>query len=285
MKKLILDHITKINYGLVEELLSKFLKEYLAESAGKGYVIGVSGGLDSATVLALSVKSVGSDKILALIIPDEEVTPEEDVEDAVDHAEKLGVKYHIIDISKTIEQFKNLIHVYEDDEKDRLPLGNLRARIRMCILYYYANKLGYLVLGSTDRSEYLIGYFTKYGDGAADVAPLTILYKTQVREFAKYLGVPQNIVLKPSAPRLWRNHVAEKELGVKYEDIDLVLSAYIDLGIPYEDIPGVTGVGVDIVRKVLNMYRSSTHKRIGLVLPSQQFLDVVRNMVVKNVEE
>ncbi|MEM4848776.1 MAG: NAD(+) synthase, partial [Ignisphaera sp.] len=203
---------------------------------------------------------------------------------AIDLAEKLSVKYHVIDISETIEKFKNLIPIYEDDEKDMLPLGNLRARIRMCILYYYANKLGYLVLGSTDRSEYLIGYFTKYGDGAADVAPLAILYKTQVREFAKHLGVPQNIVLKPSAPRLWRNHLAEKELGVKYEDVDLVLSAYIDLGIPYEYIPEVTGVNIDKVNKILNMYRSSTHKRTGLIIPGQQFLDIVKNMVVKNVK-
>ncbi|MEM1526200.1 MAG: NAD+ synthase [Ignisphaera sp.] len=285
MKKLRLDHITKINYSLVEELLSKFLKEYLAESAGKGYIVGVSGGLDSATALALSVKSVGADKVIALIMPDKGVTPEEDVEDAVNLAEKLRVKYHIIDISKAVEYFKNLIPIYEDDEKDKLPLGNLRARIRMCILYYYANKVGYLVLGSTDRSEYLIGYFTKYGDGATDVAPLAILYKTQVREFAKYLGVPQNIALKPSAPRLWRNHVAEKELGVKYEDIDLVLAAYVDLGIHFKDIPKVTGIDVDIVDKVLHMYVSSIHKRKGLVIPSQHIFDVVRNMVVKNTEK
>ncbi|MEM1644483.1 MAG: NAD+ synthase [Ignisphaera sp.] len=284
MKKLRLDHIIGIDYNLVEEILSGFLKEYLVKNLGKGYVVGVSGGLDSATALTLSVKSVGINKVLALIMPDKEVTPGEDVEDAIDLAEKLSVKYHVIDISETIEKFKNLIPIYEDDEKDMLPLGNLRARIRMCILYYYANKLGYLVLGSTDRSEYLIGYFTKYGDGAADVAPLAILYKTQVREFAKHLGVPQNIVLKPSAPRLWRNHLAEKELGVKYEDVDLVLSAYIDLGIPYEYIPEVTGVNIDKVNKILNMYRSSTHKRTGLIIPGQQFLDIVKNMVVKNVK-
>jgi len=281
--RLTVHHITSIDYSVVENLLTRFLRDVLGKSGGRGYVVGVSGGLDSATALALATKSVGRDRVLALIMPDSRVTPGEDTEDAIALAEALGVKYHIIEISGAVDAIKRSIPIYEDDEKDRLPLGNLRARIRMCLLYYYANKLGYLVLGTSDRSEYLIGYFTKYGDGASDVAPLTLLYKTQVRAFAKHLGVPSKIADKPSAPRLWRDHVAEEELGLSYTDIDLVLAAYVDLGLRVSDIPLATGVDISVVEKVVKMVSSSEHKRRGPAVLGAELLDTVRSMVARNV--
>lgn len=285
MRKLLLEHIINIDYNTVEKLLADFLSKYLEGSRSKGFVIGLSGGLDSSTTLALAVRSVGPERVVALIMPDKDVTPEEDIIDAVEFAKDLKVKYHVVEISKAIELFKHLIPVYEDDEKDRVPLGNLRARVRMCILYYYANKLNYLVLGASDRSEYLIGYFTKYGDGGVDIAPLITLYKTQVREFAKYLGVPKRIIMKPSAPRLWKNHLAEEELGIKYEDIDLILSAYMDLRITKKDIPKVVGVNKNVVDRVLNMYRVSIHKRQPIATPIQPILNVVKSMIIKNAEQ
>jgi len=283
MVRLSLEHIVNIDYTLVEKLLTNFLREYLAKSSAKGFVVGVSGGLDSSTALALAVRSVGPEKVLALIMPDTEVTPSEDILDAIELTKELKVKYHVIEINEIVKTFKRLIPIYRDDEEDRVPLGNLRARVRMCILYYYANKLNYLVLGTSDRSEYLIGYFTKYGDGGVDVAPLLILYKTQVREFAKHLGVPKKIIAKPSAPRLWRNHLAEKELGLRYEEIDLVLSAYLDLEIPEEDIPEAIGLSREVVEKVLKMYKASMHKRQPLSIPIQSILDSIKVLVIKNV--
>lgn len=282
MNKLKLEHIVDIDYRYIEKRLSNFLKKYLEESKNKGYVVGVSGGIDSAVTLTLAVKSIGPNNVFALIMPDKDVTPGEDVEDAIQLVERYKVKYHVVEISKIIHLFKELLPIYENDENDRLSLGNLRARLRMCILYYYANKLNYLVLGSGDRSEYLIGYFTKYGDGAADVAPLIILYKSQIRKFAQYLNIPQKIISKPSAPRLWKNHLAEEELGIKYEDIDLILTAYIDLNIPEERIPEVTHIDKKIVNKIIKLYTSTHHKRHGVITPDIEILNEIKNKINKN---
>jgi NAD+ synthase len=283
MTRLLLEHIVNIDYMLVEKMLSDFLKVYLVESRAKGFVIGLSGGLDSSTALALAIRSVDPKKIVALIMPDKDTTPDEDVKDAIELAEELKVEYQVIEISNIVDIFKKSIPIYRDNEDNRIPLGNLRARIRMCILYYYANKLNYLVLGTSDRSEYLIGYFTKYGDGGVDLAPLLTLYKTQVKEFAKHLGIPQKIINKPSAPRLWKDHLAEKELGLKYEDIDLVLSAHLDLGISETNISEYTGLNQKIVEKVLKMYRASDHKRKPLSSSIQLILDSIRFLIIKNI--
>lgn len=285
MYELVLEHIIDIDYDVVEQYLSKFLRDYLDRANGNGYIVGVSGGLDSATVLALASKSLGKDRVFALILPDSSVTPKEDVEDAIYLVKTLGVRHHIIEISSVINIVKRIIPIYENDYTDKLPLGNLRARLRMCLLYYYANKMNYLVLGASDRSEYLIGYFTKYGDGAVDVAPLTVLYKTQVRRFANRLGVPDRIIKKPSSPRLWPNHLAEEELGVRYEDIDLILVAYTDLGFSEEEIPNVTGIDKAIVDRVLGMYRRSAHKRQGMIVPEATIIEAIRSMMLKNINK
>jgi NAD+ synthase len=200
-------------------------------------------------------------------MPDPEVTPEADVEDAVSLARALNVRYNVINIAPIVDAYKGAIPVYESEEKDKVPLGNLRARIRMTLLYYYANKLDYLVLGTGDRSEILIGYYTKYGDGGVDIAPLAVLYKSQVRKLALHLGLPERIALKPSSPRLWRGHEAEKELGVSYEQVDLVLHSKLDLGYAEEEIPEATGVPEAVVRRILEMYRRSEHKRVGVKTP------------------
>jgi NAD+ synthase len=261
-----LNDLLNIDYASVENYLSNFLKSVLRASNKKGFVIGVSGGVDSATAYALAVRSVGVENVLALIMPDKEVTPSRDVDDAMELVKRFGGRYEVIEISGIVHSFIEKMPL-ASRRIDRTALGNLRARIRMCILYYYANSLDMLVLGTGDRSEYLIGYFTKYGDGAVDVAPLTVLFKTQVRRFAEYLGVPKSIVEKPSSPRLWQNHLAEEELGMRYEDIDLVLFAFLDLGLPVNQIPVVTTVSDNVVKKVLQMYSSSLHKRVGVIMP------------------
>ena len=273
MTKVTLEEIVSLDYDSIVKGIGDFLAGKLEESGAKGYVIGVSGGVDSATTLFLAAKTLGAGKVLPLIMPDSEVTPKEDVDDARALVSMLGLKPHVIDIAPIVNVYKSSIPVYEGDEPDRVPLGNLRARIRMSILYYYANKFNMLVLGTGDRSEILIGYFTKYGDGGVDVLPIGILYKSQVRRLAVHLGVPERVAFKPSSPRLWPGQTAEGELGVSYDQVDLVLYSVFDLGLDPSQVPEATGVPAEVVDRVMELHRRSEHKRNPPPTPP---LDLVR---------
>ncbi len=264
-KRLTLDDVVRLDYEAVAKSLTGFIRDYVSEARAKGAVIGVSGGVDSATVLHLLVRALGSEKVLALILPDTSVTPAEDVEDARSLAERLGVAYKVIDIRPIVESFVNQL-----GSADKRTIGNLRARIRMSILYYHANSLDYLVAGTGDRSEILIGYFTKYGDGGVDFLPIGCLYKSQVRRLALHLGVPVKIAWKPSSPRLWPGHLAEDELGMKYDEIDVILYALFDLGMGVKEAAEATGLSAEKVMRVLELYENSKHKRSMPPIPSPE---------------
>ncbi|WFO75485.1 NAD+ synthase [Desulfurococcaceae archaeon MEX13E-LK6-19] len=266
MKRITISDLLNFDINTVENTIKEFIREIIENSGAKGVVIGLSGGVDSSTAAALAVKALGNNRVHGLIMPDPRTTPEADVKDAIDLAKKLGINYTIIDISKIYDSFAENIPFFNADHN--IACGNLRARIRMILLYYYANLNNYLVLGSGDRSEILIGYFTKYGDGATDLMPLGCLYKTQVRHLAKYLGIPEKIYNKPSSPRLWPGHMAEEELGMKYTEIDLVLYSLFDLGLKPEEIPEATGISIEKVQKIIELHRKSRHKRGTPPIPS-----------------
>ncbi len=206
-----------MNLSNITKTIVKFLETENKKRQKKGFVIGLSGGLDSSVVASLAVKAVGSKNVFGIIIPDYNITPMSDVFDSLDLARDLKIKSRIIDISDVKTHFlKYLI-------PNEFAAGNLTARLRMCILYYYAGIMNRLVLGTTDKSELELGYYTKYGDGASDLMPIADLYKTQVRQLAKFLHIPESIVNKESSPRLWEYQTAEKELGLSYEKIDNIL--------------------------------------------------------------
>ena len=255
MNKALLKKITKKDYQTIQNKIEQFLADEISQRQSAGVVFGLSGGIDSAVIAALCAKSLKG-KSLALVMPDSKITPKNDIEDALKLVDKLGLDYKLIDISLVHSEYSKYL------EPNPLALGNLRARIRSNILYYYANSKNLLVLGSSDRSEYLIGYFTKFGDGAADLLPIVSLYKTQIREFAKSLGVPDSIISKKSSPGLWQGHLAEDEIGLSYEEVDLILHCITDKNLSLQETANSAEIDLSIVDKIHKLYKKSEHKRI-----------------------
>lgn len=204
---------------LVQKLCD-WMEDKVTTAKAKGIVLGLSGGLDSAVVAALSIR-IFSQNTLAIIIPCHSL--EADISDALDFINKFNISYKIIDLSKVYDP---LIHLLNDKKKERsfkLAEANIKPRLRMITLYYFANKLNYLVVGTGNKSELSIGYFTKYGDGGADILPLGNLLKSQVRELAEYLGIPKKIIDKPPSAGLWEGQTDEEEIGISYEQLDKYL--------------------------------------------------------------
>src|SRR5208337_876036 len=174
-------------------------------------VLGLSGGVDSCTIAALSTRALGGHNVLGLLLFEKETRRTEDVRHAELVAKEFGFKTETVDITPTLEAFYRSTPIFV--QTDKLSKGNVKARTRMIYVYYYANRLHLIVCGTSDKSETMMGYFTKWGDVAADISPIMDLYKTQVRELARYIGVPEEIVEKPSSPALWPGQLAENELG------------------------------------------------------------------------
>ena len=247
-----------LDWSEVETKVERFIKDYIEKSGAKGIVLGLSGGLDSSTAAALSALALGEDRVWGLLLPEKETYNLQDIKHAKLVAEKFGLKTETIDITAALKAFYNTIPVFES--ADKLCKGNIKARMRMIYLYYYANKLSLIVCGSSDKSETMIGYFTKWGDVAADISPLMDLYKTQVRKLAQHIGIPKEILAKPSSPTLWPGQLAEEELGVKYETLDLILYG-LEHFMKTEDIARQLGVKKSLVDKIKSRWLIMEHKR------------------------
>ena len=197
--------------------ITDFIRNEVTTSNSQGVVLGLSGGIDSSVALYLATKALGNNKVSGIILPDKKVSRQSDIDDAIELSQKVGINYHVIDITEIKQKYMEILPL------EKISIGNLTARIRMNFIYYYANIEHKLVLGTSDKSELMIGYFTKFGDGAADILPLADIYKTEVRELAKYLNLPKKILLKKSSPSLWKDQTAEDEIGMEYEKIDTIL--------------------------------------------------------------
>ena len=262
MNQDIINEIKNQDYASITETIEKFLSEQIEKQHAKGVILGLSGGIDSA-VLAYICKRKLKEKTLAIIMPDTSITPAE-TEDALKMISLTGIEHKLIDIKPIVNEYTMYL---EPNKKSR---GNLRARVRTNILYYYANSKNYLVLGSSDKSEYLIGYFTKFGDGAADLTPIISLYKLQIREIAKYLGVPDNIISKKSSPHLWGDHEAEEELGVSYEEIDSILYCLVEKKLSVDETAKITQIDNSTIEKIYELNRNSEHKRLPAQKPDRE---------------
>ena len=263
MNQEIIDEIENQDYEKITNLFENFLKEQMEKNNSEGLILGLSGGIDSA-VLAYLCKRNLKDKTLAIIMPDTEITPNYETEDALKMISLTGIQYKLIDIKPIVKEYSMYL------EPNDWAKGNLRARIRTNILYYYANAKNYLVLGSSDKSEHLIGYFTKFGDGAADLVPIISLYKLQVRKIAEYLGVPKNVIEKKSSAHLWKEHEAEKEIGISYEEIDSTLYCLFEKKLSIEETSTKTQIEKSTVEKIYNLHLKSEHKRMPAQKPERE---------------
>ena len=260
MNQEILSKITDQDYAKITESIQKFISDKITDNHSEGVILGLSGGIDSA-VLAYLCKDTLKEKTLALIMPDTDITPNSETEDALKMISLTGIPYKLIDIKPIVNEYSMYM---EPNQKAK---GNLRARVRSNILYYYANAKNYLVLGSSDKSEYMIGYFTKFGDGASDVTPIISLYKLQVREIAKYLKVPENVISKKSSPHLWKEHEAEDEIGISYEEIDSILYCLYEKKMTVEETSNTTEIEISAIEKIQKLHKNSQHKRLQAQRP------------------
>ncbi|MCK4445408.1 MAG: NAD+ synthase [Thermoplasmata archaeon] len=243
-------------------VITTFIRDSLDQSEMKGVIIGMSGGLDSSILARLASDAIGSEKVLGVFLP-ESTTPEGDATDAESYARELGIEYETVPIDEPLEA---LVRTAGSSASERTVLANMKARTRMIILYERANSLGRMVLGAGNKSELMVGYFTKFGDGGCDLLPLGDLYKTQIREMAKFLGLPEHLITKPPSAGLWEGQLDEEELGISYDELDSILLG-IELGMNDSDISERTGSAESEVSRIRSIVKSTAHKRKMPLIP------------------
>ncbi|MBY8999303.1 MAG: NAD+ synthase [Candidatus Heimdallarchaeota archaeon] len=244
------------NYAEIIELATQFIRDEISNSHTKGVVIGLSGGIDSAIIAYLASNALGKDKVALVHLPEEEL----DIihtNDAQSIADDLDILLRTINISPMLNGAFQLLPDVEDNP---LAKGNLKARIRAIILYSIANLENRLVVGTSNKSEISIGYGTKFGDLAADIWPIGQLYKTEVYEIARKLGVNDKIITKPPTAGLWKGQTDEKEIGISYEKLDRFLIGLESNGIEEVLIKELQLVKEQSIR-IKKLIENSQHKR------------------------
>lgn len=247
-----------IDFSEAQTRIIRFIKEYVENAGAKGIVLGLSGGIDSAVTASLCSQAIGGNNVLALLLPEKETYNQKDIDDANTIASQFQLQTQVCDITEALESIYKSIPAFNPN--DRLCKGNIKARIRMIFLYYYANSQNRIVCGTSDKSETMMGYFTKWGDAAADLSPIIDLYKTQVRKLAVYIGIPKQLAMKPSTPSLWPEQLAEAELEIKYDVLDLVLFG-LERFMKPEEIAAQLNIEQAIVERIQSRWLSMEHKR------------------------
>jgi NAD+ synthase len=247
--------------GYAHESIVRFLRSHLDGPPARRAVVGVSGGIDSAVVLRLASEAVGPDRVVAVLLPDSRF-PAPLREETTAFAGGLAGTVRVVSIDPIVASLRGAL----PDVWDPTGLGNLAARARMTALYAVAGTTGGLVVGTGNKSELLLGYFTKYGDGGADLLPIGDLYKTEVRALAGDLGIPEAIRLRAPTAGLWDGQTDEGELGLPYEAIDQILRGLEELREPSE-IAEISGIAPPAVDGIVERVRRNRHKRRSAPVP------------------
>ena len=246
------DDFLTLDYGKVAKKITNFISSQVKSRKKNGIVIGLSGGIDSSVCVILAYRALGSKGIIGLSMPEKDVTPKTNLQNARYLAKKLKIRYNEINIECGKRILLNKL------PRDKLAGGNFSARLRMTLLYYYAATNNLLVLGTADKSELMTGYFTKFGDEGADIFPIGELYKSQVRLLGKELQIPEQILQQPSSPGFWKGQLAEKEIGLPYSEIDRILESYLRNHLNRCEF------GKRKIKLVTDMIRKNQHKKDGI---------------------
>ena len=234
------------------KVIEKFLSDYLKDNRLDTYILGVSGGVDSSLCASIAKNAVGRERLHCLIIPI--ASSKEDVDDALTLVKDLDLRYTVIDATETFNQY---VETFSKSgiELDRSTLGNLKARMRMSILFAVAQKERGLVIGTDNADERYVGYFTKYGDGACDILPIAHLLKSEVVEASKIYGIRHSLAERVPTAGLYEGQTDEKEMGVSYQDLDAFL-----LGKKIPNAPK---------KRIAYLHKISEHKRKKIPMPAK----------------
>jgi len=245
-----------INTGLAETVLAGFIRDAVETSRSKGVVVGLSGGVDSALAAALATRAIGASGVHAFQLPYRTSNPDS-LSDADAVAATFDLDATTIDISPMVDLY---FETLGENDIDRVRLGNKMARERMSILFDQAKKLGCLVLGTSNKTEILLGYSTIFGDNASSINPLGDLYKQQVWQLARHLGVPSRVIDKKPSADLWPGQTDEGELGFDYATADEVLCLMFDLGLSPSEVVE-QGYAASVVSRITALEEQNRFKR------------------------
>jgi NAD+ synthase len=240
------------NEKLHKELIEG-VRDYFGKHNIKKAVVGLSGGIDSSVSSKLVADAIGKENVHGLIMPLKGLSSEENINDAKELCKWIGISHTIIDIKDYLSEFKNV-----EWKQNKIAEMNTASRIRAVILYNYANTHDALVIGTSNKTEILLGYFTKYGDGAVDIEVVGSLFKTDEKELAKFLEIPEKIIDKTPTAELYHGQTDENELGVSYEEIDKILKMYVDGASAQKIIE--EGFEKEKVEKVFRRVETNKHK-------------------------
>jgi NAD+ synthase len=244
----------RLNAPLAAAVLTSFIRDAVATSGTQGVVVGLSGGVDSSLSAALAVRALGAERVHGFLLPYRTSSAESE-RDARAVAEHLGMPHRAIDISPMVDAY---FEIEPDAGADRR--GNKMARERMTILFDQAKKLDALVLGTSNKTEILLGYSTVFGDNASSLNPLGDLYKCQIWQLSRHLGLPSEVIDKAPSADLWPGQTDEGELGFSYEMADEVLHLLFDLGLRPEEV-AARGYEERVVRRIVSLEQRFRFKR------------------------